>query len=108
MLHVRNTVICIIYGLATISRLLKIIGVFCERDLQKRRFSAKETYDFKEPTSRSHPIPIYIPHFDASLAKEPYKTDDILQKSPIKQTIFCKRAISRLIQIIGRFCIKDL
>ena len=26
-----------------------------------------------------------------SCAKEPYKTDDILQKSSIKQTIFCKR-----------------
>jgi len=24
--------------------------------LQKRRYSAKETYDFKEPTNRSHPI----------------------------------------------------
>jgi len=44
------------YGVATISRLLKIIGLFCERALQKRLYSAKETYNFKEPTSRSHPI----------------------------------------------------
>jgi len=28
----------------------KIIGLFCKRDLQKRRYSAKETYKFKEPT----------------------------------------------------------
>jgi len=44
------------YGVATISRLLKMIGLFCKRALQKRRYSAKETYDFKEPTNRSHPI----------------------------------------------------
>jgi len=44
------------YGVATISRLLKIIGLFCKRALYKRRYSAKETYDFKEPTNRSHPI----------------------------------------------------
>ena len=46
------------YGVATISRLLKTIGLFCKRALQKRRYSAKETYDFKEPTNRRHPIHI--------------------------------------------------
>jgi len=44
------------YGMATISRLLKIIDLFCKRAHQKRRYSAKETYNFKEPTTRSHPI----------------------------------------------------
>ena len=44
------------YGVATISRLLKIIGLFCKRALQKRQYSAKETYNLKEPTNRSHPI----------------------------------------------------
>jgi len=44
------------YGVATISRLLKIIGLFCKRALEKRLYSAKETYNFKEPTNRSHPI----------------------------------------------------
>jgi len=39
------------------SRLLKIIGLFCKRALYKRLYSAKETYDFKEPTNRSHTIP---------------------------------------------------
>ena len=43
------------YGVATISRRLKIIGLFCKRALQKRRYSAEETYKFKEPTNRSHP-----------------------------------------------------
>jgi len=45
-----------IYEVATTSRLLKIIGLFCKRALKKRRHSAKETYDFKEPTNCSHPI----------------------------------------------------
>ena len=44
------------YVVATISRLLKIIGLFCKRALQKRLYSAKETYNFKEPTNCSHPI----------------------------------------------------
>jgi len=48
------------YGVATISRLLKIIGLFCKRALLKRLYSAKETQDFKEPTNRSHPI--RVPH----------------------------------------------
>jgi len=47
----------LVYGVATMSRPLKIIGLFCKSDLQKRRYSAKETYNFKEPTNRSHPIP---------------------------------------------------
>jgi len=45
-----------VYGVATISRLLKIIGLFCKRALQKRPIFFKETYNFKEPTNRSHPI----------------------------------------------------
>jgi len=45
------------YGVATISRLLQIIGLFCKRALQKRLYSVKETYNFKKPTNRSHPIP---------------------------------------------------
>jgi len=44
------------YGLATIRRLLKITGFFCKRALLKRLYSEKETYDFKEPTNRSHPM----------------------------------------------------
>jgi len=52
------------YGVASISRLLKMIGLFCKRALLKRRYSAKETYHFKEPTHRSHPI---VSWDDASL-----------------------------------------
>jgi len=43
-------------GVATTSRLLKIIGLFCKRALQKRLYFAKETCDYKEPTTCSHPI----------------------------------------------------
>jgi len=46
-----------VYGVTTISRLLKIICLFCKRALSKRRYSANETYNFKEPANRSHPIP---------------------------------------------------
>jgi len=53
--HVRMTLrTCMSYGVATMSRLLKIMGLFCKRALQNRRYSAKETYNFKEPTNRSH------------------------------------------------------
>jgi len=45
------------YGVATISRLLKIVGLFCKRALQKRVYSAKETQTFEEPANRSHPMP---------------------------------------------------
>jgi len=51
------------YGVATTSRLLKIIGLFCKRALWKRRYSAKETYNFKEPTNRSHPIAITLKRY---------------------------------------------
>ena len=44
------------YGVATISRLLKFTGLFCKTALYKRLYSAEETYNFKEPTNRSHPI----------------------------------------------------
>jgi len=51
--------VCGMYGVATCSRLLKILGLFCKRALWKRRYSAKVAYNFKEPTNRSHPIVVY-------------------------------------------------
>ena len=30
--------------------------LFCKKDLEKRRYSAKETYNFIDPTDLSHPI----------------------------------------------------
>jgi len=43
--------------MSTISRFLKDVGLFCERALQTRWSSAKQTYIFKEPTNHSHRIP---------------------------------------------------
>jgi len=44
------------YGVATLGRLLQIIGLVCKRALFKRLYSAKETYNLKGLTNRSHPI----------------------------------------------------
>jgi len=44
------------YVVATISRLLKDIGLFCKRALQKRPIFCKETYVVREPTNRNHLI----------------------------------------------------
>ena len=65
------------YGVATISRLIKIISRFCKRALLKRRYSVQETCNFKEPINRSHSITV-----------EPYMV----------------ATISRLLKIIGLFC----
>jgi len=46
------------YGVAAISRLLKTKGLFCKTALEKRLYSAKDTYISKEPTNRSYPIPV--------------------------------------------------
>jgi len=43
-------------GVATISGLLKIIGLFCKIQSFLQGSCAKETYNFKEPTNRSHPL----------------------------------------------------
>ena len=45
-----------IYQVATMSRLLEIVGFFCRISSLQEGAVAKETYDFKEPTNRSHPI----------------------------------------------------
>ena len=46
------------YVVATISRLPKNIGLFCQWALLKRLYSEKETYVVKDPTNHSHPIVI--------------------------------------------------
>ena len=47
------------YAVATVSRIGKIIGLFCKRTLYERLHSAKETYNSIDPTDRSHPIYVH-------------------------------------------------
>jgi len=51
-----STYTYVTYGVATISRLLKILGLFCRISSLLQDSFAKETYNFKAPTHRSHPI----------------------------------------------------
>jgi len=44
------------YGVASVSRIDKIIGLFCKRALEKRLYAAKEICNLTDPTDRSHPI----------------------------------------------------
>ena len=55
-IDITHLYVYICYGVATISRLLKIIGLFSRISSLLWGSLANETYDFKEPTDRSHPI----------------------------------------------------
>ena len=46
--------------MALVSRIDTMTGLFCKRTLKKRLYSVTETYNFKEPTNRSHPICILL------------------------------------------------
>ena len=48
--------------MATISRLLKFIGLFCRIQSLLLGFFAKETYNFQAPTNRGHPITLFTMH----------------------------------------------
>jgi len=65
---------------ASIDRLFKIIGLSCKRALYKRTYFAKETYNLKEPTNRSHPITVRLhtmshrkKHTKRNIIKETHK-----------------------------------
>jgi len=65
-----------------------MIGLFCKRALQKRLYSTKKTSDFKEPTDRSHSEENMCIR---TLLHTLQNYRSLLQKSPIKETIFYKR-----------------
>ena len=55
-----NHIYTLLYGVATIGRLLKIIDLFCRMQSVSQGSFAKETYNIKESTTRSHPILLII------------------------------------------------
>jgi len=48
------------YEVATVSRIDSIMGLFCRILSLLQGSFAKETYDFIDPTARSHPIYVYV------------------------------------------------
>jgi len=58
--HIHFTKKRMFYEVATISRLLKIIGLFCRISSLLQGSFATETYNLKEPTNRSHPIRCFM------------------------------------------------
>ena len=75
-------------------RLFKIISLFCKRALEKRLNSAKETYDLKEPTSRSHPIEVTVYSGKAAdYGVATIRRTGLLQKSPMtKETYLLQKS----------------
>ena len=55
-IHIFTPLYIHMYGVATINRLLNIIGLFCRILSLLQGSFAKETYSCKEPTSRSQPM----------------------------------------------------
>jgi len=49
-----------VYGVATISRLLKMIGLFCRTLSLLQGSFAREAYSFKVPSNPSHPISEWV------------------------------------------------
>ena len=50
---------CVSYGVATVSRIDKAIGLFCKISSLLLGSLAKEIYSFIDPTDHSHPIPAH-------------------------------------------------
>ena len=51
-------VIICVHGTASVSRIDRIIGLFCKRALSNKLYSAEETYNLIVPTDRSHLISV--------------------------------------------------
>jgi len=80
-----------------VSRIDQIIGVWCKRARSKRRYSAKKTCSLIDPTNCSHPIAllkalcarIFWGWGVLGVLSDQLNDRSLLQKSPIKETIFC-------------------
>ena len=83
-------------GVATIRRLLKITGLLSKRALWKRLYSAKETYNLKEPTNRTHLIMLMTFCSNASNKR---------LSSSIKKFYFIHLILSRALEFVRHFMI---
>jgi len=97
------------FGVATISRLLKIIGLLCRISSLLKGSFAKETYNFKEPTNRSHPIPCSLSTHEstrttANLCVLYTYTPTQFAKSSDNGSCYGVASIGRLLKMIGLFC----
>jgi len=90
-------------GVPSVSRIGNIIGFFCKRALSKRRYSAKEAYNWIESIDRSHhPIPS---KFNAELIFENFYQTLVFensQKSAHCQIDYVKRVQSWVLRILSR------
>jgi len=70
------------------SRMLKNIGLFCKRALQKRPVFCKETCIFKHPTHRSHPIVVRNGYFFL------VRSDGLNHfRAPRRRVVFCSQRV---------------
>ena len=75
-------------GVATVSKIDKIIGLFCRILSLLQGFFAKETYNFIDPTNQSHPISAHARYLlQVSFAEHCLFCRALLQKRPIISSI---------------------
>ena len=98
-----------LYGVATVSRIDKVIGLFCRISSLLYGSCAKATYNFIDPTSQSHPIVCHKGLFsvmrqtlvtnDSSLSLESKSTKyglfdrALLQKSSCDKRLFNQNSV---------------
>ena len=93
------------YGVATISRLLKIIGLLCRICSLLYGSFAKETYNFKEPTNRIHII-VYICVYTGCIQQKNMEWQRLVRLKKKLPGLICKR--SQILDFMLLFCKRDL
>jgi len=83
-------------GVATMSRRLRSKGLFCKRATCKRLYFAKETYNFQDPTNRSHPIEIVETCVQIKMGRA------------FLSAGYDSSLLQNIVSFIGLFCIRDL
>ena len=98
----------VMYGVAMISRLLKIIGLFCRISSLLQGSFAKENYDFKEPTNRSHPIQEYAEFYTHILVTHTRHLIYTGWRRCIGCLIFIGHILQKSLTVGGSFAERDL